>query len=179
RSPNPAAGRKTSSGYEDIFTSLSPGAARSTMKPDRRQRQCRATRAARQAGPRGPGSTLFHMLAEEPEGAGPGVGGGGLVVDVRPGVVEETGVDPRIDVDLGLLAGFLDGRVGVLGHLRRHEAVLLCEEPEHRPRELRVVGLHVWMDAVEIDARRDRGVERGGVERELAAHAVAHGADLP
>ena len=36
RSPNPAAGRKRSSGYSRIFTSLSPADAGSTKKPDRR-----------------------------------------------------------------------------------------------------------------------------------------------
>src|SRR5262245_47564875 len=76
-----------------------------------------------------PGSrTLLDVLAEEPESALPGVGRGRLVVDVRPVVVEESVVDTGVDVDLGLLAGLLDRRVGVLGHLRSDEAVRLRSE---------------------------------------------------
>ena len=87
-------------------------------------------------------------------------------------------VHVRVDVDLGLPARLLDGCVGLLRHLRRDEAVLLGEQPEHRPRELRIIRLDVGMDAVEVHRRADARVERGGEERELAAHTEADRTDL-
>src|SRR5262249_9453216 len=80
-SPNRAAGRKTSSGYEDIFTSLSPGGARSTMKPDAPRGGAARDGSTRRRLPlpRALG-TLLDVLAEESEGALPGVGRGRRVV---------------------------------------------------------------------------------------------------
>ena len=45
-------------------------------------------------------TALLQVLAEEGEGAAPGVIGRALVVDVRTLVVEEGVIHPRIDVDL-------------------------------------------------------------------------------
>src|SRR4051812_2155628 len=87
-----------------------------------------------------PSPVLLQVLAEQGERASPRIIGGGLVVDIGALVVEEAVVDARVDVDLALLAGFLDRRVDVLGRLRRHERVLLGEEAERGARELRVVG---------------------------------------
>src|SRR5437667_291198 len=77
---------------------------------------------------------LLQILAEVSERTPPSVGGAGLVIDVRSVVVEEAVIHAWVDVDLRLLAGLLDGRVRVLGDLRCHEAVLLREEAEDRPR---------------------------------------------
>src|SRR2546422_11285376 len=76
------------------------------------------------------------------------------------------------------LARFLDRRVRLLRDLRRHEAILLGEEAEDRTRELRVVGLHVRVDPVEVHARPDRRIQRRRVEGELAPHAEADDAEL-
>src|SRR5437867_6515143 len=118
------------------------------------------------------------MLSEEPERFLPRVVGRRLVEGGRVLVVEERVVDVRVDVDLGLLAGLLDGGVNGAGVVGLHELVLLGEEAEYGPAELAVIGLHVGMDAVEVDDRADLRIHGAGEERELAAHAEADGAHL-
>src|SRR5438876_2723579 len=87
------------------------------------------------------------MLSEEPERFLPRVVGRRLVEGGRVLVVEERVVDVRVNVDLGLLAGLLDGGVDGAGVVGLHELVLLGEEAEYGPAELAVIGLHVGMDA--------------------------------
>src|SRR3989449_7032520 len=69
------------------------------------------------------------------------------------------------------LARFLDRRVRLLRDLRRHEAILLGEEAEDRTRELRVVGLHVRVDPVEVHAR-DRKSTRLNSSHGYISYAV-------
>src|SRR6266545_6604034 len=121
---------------------------------------------------------LLQMLFEELRSAVPGVVGIGLVVGGLVLVVEKGVVPSRIDLDLHLLARLLDGRLYPPGDLRAHEAVLLGEEAEHGTGELGVVGLDVWMDAVEVHHGANRRIGAAGEEGELAAHAEADRSEL-
>src|SRR5262249_34454780 len=107
----------------------------------------------RRRGPGARGRGLLQVGLEVGEGTLPRVLGRGLVVGLRPLVVEECMVHAGVDVDARGLPRLLDRRLYVAGGLRGHEGVLLREESQHGARELAVVGLHVGMDAVEVHHR--------------------------
>src|SRR6185369_8520245 len=111
------------------------------------------------------------MLAQERNRALPRVGRSFSLVDFRPRVVKERVIGVLIDLYLNLLAETFYLAFDIMDHGWSYGSILVAGDIEHWCVQVRQIGLHFWMSAVENHTGADLRVLRRGVQRECAAHA--------
>src|SRR6185369_9889262 len=111
------------------------------------------------------------MLAQERDRSLPRVGSSLRLVDFRPSVVEERVIGVLIDLYFNLLAEIFYLPFDFMDHRGSNRAILVAGDIEHGGVQVRQIGFHFWVSAVEDHTSADLRVLRRRVQRECAAHA--------